>query len=213
MKRSVKKFFQSKTVLRPYLFEVSFPSSNELSTYTNNIVSFLEINPILYKKFQEYTNGFLSDTDTSGAGILKSWDLKPYSVKSINIPNFSFQKELVKVGPFSKMMPVMNFDGYELSLELSESKGMGIYRFISWLQSRQIFEDGWFWPEKLAAIPFITIDVFKTHDSDEKVATITYEDIMFLQSTEAQFNYSDNTPVSYTLTFNANVSNVKYYSN
>lgn len=211
MKTSVKKFFKEKTVLKPYLFEVSFPSSNDLTTYTDNVVDTFNINKTLYQKFKDYTNSMLASYDITGAGSLASYNLKPYSVKSVNIPNFSFRKETVKVGPFSKMVPVMEFDGYELSLTLSESEGMSIYRFINWLQSRQIYKDGWFWPEKLAALPWIKIDVFKTHDSEKKVASITYEDLMFLQASEVQFEYADNTPVSYTITFNANVSNVEYF--
>ncbi len=211
MKTSVKKFFNEKTVLRPYLFEVSIPSSDDLTKYTDRVVDTFQINDKLYQSFKDYTNSFLSNFDITGSESLASYDLKPFSVKSVNVPNFSFRKEIVKVGPFSKSIPIMDFDGYELSIELSESEGLGIYRFINWLQSRQVYKAGWFWPEKLAAIPWIKIDVFKTHDSPQKVATITYEDLTFLQATEAQFVYSDSTPISYTLTFNANATGIEYF--
>lgn len=187
------------------------PSSRELSIDTDRVVSNFEINDKLYEKFKEYTNSFLSDEDTEGTGTLRSFNLKPYTVKSVNVPNFSFKKEIVRVGPFSKMIPTMEFDGYELTLELSESEGLSVHRFISWLQSRQVYKAGWFWPEKLAAFPWIQIDVYKTHDSEQRVASIKYEDLMFLQATEAQFNYSDNTPISYTVTFNANASSIEYF--
>jgi hypothetical protein len=193
-----------KTIAKPYLFKVSFPSSVELTAATNQTVADFGISEDLYESFKKYTNAFLADIDIIGSEYLESFNLKPYSVKGVNIPNFAFGKEKINVGPFSKSLVNMNFDGYELNIDIAESEDYAITRFMTWLKARQVHKNGWFWPEKLAVLPWIEIDIYKSHDSEQRVLTYKYEDVTFLTSSEAQYTYSDNEPIAYSLTFNAN---------
>lgn len=193
-----------KTIAKPYLFKVSFPSALELTNATNDVVSASDISEVLYKSFKKYTNAFLNAEDSDGKSELESFNLKPYSVKSVNIPNFAFGKEKVTVGPFSKSLLNTNFDGYELVIDLSETEDYAISRFMMWMRSRQIHKNGWFWPEKLAALPWVDIEIYTDHSKDEKVLTYRYEDVTFLTASEPQYSYSDTEPISYSLTFNAN---------
>lgn len=193
-----------KTIAKPYLFKVSFPSSADLSVATAMSVLDSDIDLTLYESFQTYTNAFLNAKDSDGQGALKSFNLKPYSVKNVNIPNFAFGKEKVIVGPFSKSLLNMNFDGYEIVMDIAETEDYSIARFMMWLRSRQVHKNGWFWPEKLAVLPWIDIEIYTDNIHDDLVLTYRYEDVTFLTASEPQYSYAENEPISYSLTFNAN---------
>ena len=127
-------FYKNKTILKSFLFDVDFPSM-----YRNN-------NEDLYKKFRKYTEEF-------------SYRLDPLCVKNVSIPDLGFQKENRKVGPTVKSTPVLNFDGYEIKLDLEEDAYGNVRKFIEHCKSRNIHKSGLYWPADFAEIPEMIVSV------------------------------------------------------
>lgn len=201
-RKSLNSFFFEKTIQRPYLFKVSFPT--ELSSY---YASNGGIGNASYNAFKDYTNNFIDGAEqyTSPA----AFQIKEYWVKSVNLPNFSFTKALTKIGPWSTSIPVTDFDGYELTIDFEETENGDIARMCDWFRSRQLTSDGIFWPPALSTYPWISVDVFK--QNDQQVASYRFKEIHFLTASEPQFSYADNSPISYNVTFNANTMESSYY--
>lgn len=194
------KFFSQKTVMRPYFFKVSFSDLYAINDTSTN-----------YKIFKNYVSGFLSPEDVDN----NSFKLQPFHVKSISVPEFSFNKgTVVKYGPFARAIPSMTFDGYELKIDLEEDESGTIKRFINYLQARIVHRSGIFWPINFAEIPYVELNVLNQTtkgDEDDIIIKYRFNGITLLQATEATYTYSDNQPMSYSLTFNCNNYDFEFY--
>ena len=86
---------------------------------------------------------------------------------------------------------------------------------IQWFQSRNIHKTGTYWPPALSAFPYIEINILDQAPSfnetgfgqtieDKKIASFKFHEVHFLDASEVTFSYADNTPISYSITFNSN---------
>ena len=211
IRKDLQSFFTDKTIQRPYLFRVSMASEIDMQNHYSlpNMVEDkgVGVPSALLEKFAEYTNKF-NPTNTENKKTPTAFEIPPYSVKTINIPNFSFTKEITNIGPFSKMVPVMQFDGYEVTIEFSESMDLKIAKMCNWFRARNICDDGWFWPAALSEYPNITVELIRP--DDEPVAIYEFKGLHFLTATEPSLTYSGSDPISYSVTFNCSSINIKY---
>jgi hypothetical protein len=183
--------------MRPYFFTVAFPAKQIYTGIDSDVISV----------FESYTKKFLlpSDLDPQ-SGLFK---LEPWHVKNVTIPDFSFKKDgVVKYGPFAKSVPVMDFDGFELKIELEEDKTGTIKRLAQWLQARNIHKTGTYWPPALSSLSYIEINILaqtpNNDGTDKIIGSFKFNEVHLLDVGEATFSYSDNTPITYSFTFNAN---------
>ena len=165
-KQAFDNFYKNKTIMRSYQFEVLVDSLYKI------------INNPYYAKFKSYTSSFLHNLPADG------FALNSNLVKSINIPEFSFGKEGVKYGPTQKSTPTMNFDGYEIQLELEEDDKGTVKQFIEHCKSRNINADGIFWPTNFAELPTLKVRVLdgsatRTQTSDA-ILEVEFNDLIFL---------------------------------
>ena len=185
-------FYKNKTILKSFLFDVDFPDG----IYQDKAPG----NPDLYRKFKDYTSEF-------------SFRLDPLCIKNVSIPDLSFQKENRKIGPTVKSTPVLNFDGYEIKLDLEEDAYGNVRKFIEHCKSRNIHSSGLYWPANFAEIPEIVVSV---NDGTNPGRTtnclmkIKFKNIIFLSASEITFDYSTSTAINYSLTFSANTLETVY---
>ena len=207
-RKDLQSFFLNKTIQRPYLFKVSMATDQDMQAHYGNTNPKMEkVGPKLVEKFARETNKFNPNGDETKK-TPNAYEIPAHSIKSINIPNFSFTKEITNIGPFSKMVPVMQFDGYELTIEFSESMDLKIAKMCNWFRARNICEDGWFWPVALSEYPKITVEVYSP--DDEPVAIYEFHGLHFLTAVEPTLTYSDTSPISYSVTFNCSHIDIKY---
>jgi hypothetical protein len=190
--------------MRPYFFTVSFPAKQTYSGVSSDVIN----------SFESYTKSFLLPSDIDGqTGLFK---LEPWHVKNVTIPDFSFKKDgIVKYGPFSKSVPVMDFDGFELKIEFEEDSTGTIKRMIQWFQARNVHNSGTYWPSSVSNLPYIEINILgqtpKTNDTDKIIGSFKFQEVYFLDATEATFSYSDNSALGYSITFNSNYYTYEWF--
>ena len=186
------------------MFDVRFPSNVKPINVDNSVVN----------SFETYTKSFLLPSDIdSQTGI---FNLKPWHVKNVTIPDFNFKKDgLVKYGPFAKSIPVMDFDGFELKIDLEEDSSGTVKRLIQWCQARNIHKTGTHWPPELSKLPYIEINIIsekpKSDTEDNIIGKFRFEEIHFLNASEASFSYSESSAINYSLTFNSNYYTYEWY--
>lgn len=184
-------FYKNKTILKSFLFDVDFGSR-----YAANPTG----NADLYAKFKEYTNEF-------------SYHLDPLCVKNVSIPDLGFQKENRKVGPTVKSTPVLNFDGYEIKLDLEEDAYGNVRKFIEHCKSRNIHKSGLYWPADFAEIPEMIVSVndgTRPGGISNCVMKMKFKNLIFINASEITFDYSTATAINYSLTFSANTMETEY---
>ena len=84
-------YFSNKTILRPYFFAVVFPSKQTSDGVDRSVVN----------AFEKYTETFLTDEDIDANTGL--FELEPWLVKSVSIPDFSFKKDGVVMQFFPQL--------------------------------------------------------------------------------------------------------------
>lgn len=197
-KQAFDNFYKNKTIMRSYQFEVLVDSLYKV------------INNSYYPRFKSYTSSFLHNLPADG------FTLNSNLVKSINIPEFTFSKEGVKYGPTQKSTPTMSFDGYEIQLELEEDDKGTVKQFIEHCKSRNVNADGIFWPTNFAELPSLKVRVLDGSvtgtDLSRAILEVEFSDLIFLSSSEASFNYSEASAISYTVTFSTANMQTTYIS-
>jgi len=183
-------FFSEKTIKKPYLFSVELSQPYET----------LATKKVNFPRFKEYVEGFLLPSEHSD---LRGFKLKPYHVKNVSLPDFNFGKDVTKYGPFAKSTANMQFDGFELKIELEEDKEGSIKRFIQYLQARIIHQSGISWPMAFTNLPYIQITVLN-EDGLTPQTEYRFKECYLLTVSEVTYSYSESSAISYSLTFNAN---------
>ena len=183
---SFSNFFKNKSILSGYRFTVSIPS-----LYFTGAPA----NAVLFKKFKEYTGEFMTEP-TEG------FKLKTNLVKNVSLPDFSFSKGGgVKYGPTTRSAPILDFDGYELKLDLEEDDKGSVKQFIEHCQSRNVHKSGLYWPTEFAEIPGMDIHILDPEFNS--VIKYMYKNLIFLNASEVILDYSAAESIKYTLMFSA----------
>ena len=97
-----REFYMYKTIQRAYNFMVMFDE-----TWTTPIIR----------------NGTTSYSTQTCAGdtTMATWnDMSSYHAVSVEIPDYQFQKEQFKTGPFINTFPVLNHEGFNFSIKMEE---------------------------------------------------------------------------------------------
>ena len=188
-------FFKNKTIMHSFLFLVDIPS-----LYISAPIK----TPALYNTFKEYTKTFIDGKD--------NFNIDANFVKSVSVPEFSFSKNNVKHGPTSKSAAVLDFDGYEIKLDLEEDNKGSVRKFIDHCKSRNIKNDGLFWPPNFAEIPGMTIKVLNTQLSKggTPVMIFEYTKLLFLAASEVTLDYGTSESIKYSITFSASGMTTEY---
>lgn len=140
------------------------------------------------------------------AHVGKMPTIKAFHVKNISIPQYTYKKETQYYGPVPRSFPVLEHDGFEVKIEFEEDDRGTIGNFISWLQRLAINpKDGTYTPPDFVKLQMI--GVVAESDVGVPIACYTLHSPFYLNATGPDFDYSDNTAIKYSITFNVDVIN------
>jgi hypothetical protein len=131
--------------------------------------------------------------------------LQDYHVLSVDMPtSYGFKAEVMKVGPYSYSFPVMDHNGFDVSIIYEEDNVSSIAKLVHYLQSKIIKDvdsnaNGNYLPQSQNRIKNITINIY--NDFGEIVRTVEYMDMFFVGATPTSLNYDGNDSLKYTITF------------
>lgn len=130
-------------------------------------------------------------------------------VKNVSIPQYAFKKETQMYGPIPRSFPVLEHDGFEVKIEFEEDDKGTIGNFINWMQRLAIEPKyGLYTPPDFVKIPVIAI--LTETDDGFPIGAYTLHDAFYLNATGPDLDYSDNSAVRYSVTFNVDVINSFY---
>jgi len=142
----------------------------------------------------------------SRAGILPI--LNHYHVNSVTLPNYNFKKENQMYGPLARSMPIMDYDGLEISITFEEDAYGTVGYFLNTMQQRSISQDGLYIAPNEMKLDTMMVQI--ENDVGAVVGIYTFKDVYFLKADISEFNYSSNETVKYNAVFNADYYSVKY---
>ena len=134
--------------------------------------------------------------------VNSDFPIKEYNIDNITLPSYTFKKEIQKMGPFTKVFPVFENEGVQLTLLLKEDEEHNVGKFITYLQKRIINEDGLYVNPSVSLIN--SIDVTILNNVGEKIVTYHFKECFYLSNTEPNYDYSNNGYISTALTMGAN---------
>ena len=128
--------------------------------------------------------------------IIKHWHLV-----NVTIPQYDFQKETMYYGPMPRSFPILNFDGFELRMEMEEDTLGTISHFIAYLQKRIVDVDGLYSPPNAVKLDRIIVQI--EDQNSVPVMIYTFHNCFFLQASDVTYDYGDNQSVKYQIVFGA----------
>lgn len=180
-----REFYMYKTIQRAYNFMVMFDES-----WTSTVL----LGP-------ELGNESLAITAEATDYGMATWqDMSSYHAVSVDIPDYQFQKEQFKVGPFVNTFPVLNHEGFNFSIKMEEDFQGRVKSLIMGLTSNIIDRDGYYHPFTRSVIPNINVDIFQQDGTN--VWKIRFLNCYFLKAEGGTYDYSSNDKITYTLEFN-----------
>ncbi len=177
MSNLVNSFFAFKTVQVPYNFIVEFELSNT------------DIESSLYEKgpleiFHNYGNNF---------------PIKPWHVKSVNIPGITAKSEQQKIGQFTINHPMLEFETTVLKITFEEDELGTIAKFAYWLARRRMNTEGLYYDLSQSSIGTIVVKVFNPRL--HTCIAYRFYDCCFMSSTGLDLTYESIEPTSYEIEF------------
>lgn len=127
-------------------------------------------------------------------------DMSSYHAVSVDIPDYQFQKEQFKAGPFVNTFPVLNHEGFNFSIKMEEDYNGRVKSLIIGLTSKIIADTGYYNALDIAMIPQIVVDVYRPNG--DNVWKIKFLNCYFLKADGGNYDYSSNEKITYTLEFN-----------
>jgi len=134
--------------------------------------------------------------------------IQHHHVLSCNLPQYDFKKEVQQYGPIVRSFPYMDFDGFELKIELEENTLGSIAYFVNWLQRRIIDRGGYYTPPEYAKFDSIIIEI--EDSAGIPVAIYQYKNCYYLNSNSTDLNYGGNESIKYQMVFNADYLQVVF---
>ena len=80
---------------------------------------------------------------------------------SVDIPNYSFEKQQIKFGDVIRTFPTLNHEGFVFSMRLVEDDSGRVKRMIDFLTSSIVDEDGYYNHLSDATFESINVDIFR----------------------------------------------------
>ncbi len=134
--------------------------------------------------------------------------LQPYDVSNVSLPFYSFKKEIQKYGTFPKTFPVLDHDGFEITVTFEETKNQDVGKLVNWLQRKIIQDDGIYNPPSKNKID--SIDVHILNDMNDVMAIYSFPKCYFLRCQNVIYDYYSNEIVRCEVIFGADIGNVYF---
>jgi hypothetical protein len=161
----------------------------------------------LFKTIQKAHNFMVMFDETWTPGYMAAdygqvaWqDMSSYHAISVDIPDYQFQKEQFKAGPFVNTFPVLNHEGFNFSIKMEEDYNGRVKALILGLTSKIIADNGYYNALDIAMIPQIVVDIYRP-DGDN-IWKVKFLNCYFLKADGGNYDYSSNEKITYTLEFN-----------
>ncbi len=131
-------------------------------------------------------------------------EIKEWHITNITIPTYEFKKEIQYHGPFPYSHPVLEHDGFEVTVTFEEDAKGTIARLIDWLQRRIIRKNGRYIPPGKNRLTGIYCDVIKTEDNKRIITNkFYYTNCYFLRASAPTYDYGTNESIKREVTFGA----------
>jgi len=189
-------FFDTKTIQRPYNFFVTVINDDRKMLIREAGATRDTLETSLSPK-----RGI---SDFEEMPKLKSWH-----VVDVTLQNYSYKKEIVKYGILPRSFPVLEFDGFEITVTFEEDKFGTIQYFINWLQQRIIQPNGIYRHPGTNKIDALKVEIKENEPTEatgeyKTVVAYTFPDIYFLRGEQqGPLNYGSSDSIKYAITFGA----------
>jgi hypothetical protein len=147
--------------------------------------------------------GFFIYNPLKGIGLGRGLEfppvIQPFHILSVNIPTYNFKKEKMMYGQVPRTFPVLDFEGFDLEIELEEDEQGTVEYFINWNQRNIITKEGYYNAPNDAKIKAFVLEV-----QDKKgfpVIYYTFHGLFFLQASPVNYTYNGNESIKRTVTF------------
>lgn len=139
--------------------------------------------------------------------------LHPHHILSVDLPtSYGFKIDSMKIGPYSYSFPVMEHNGFDISIVFEEDEYGSIAKMIHYLQYKIIKDttgnrdrgdlaNGTYIPQTQNRIKDITINIY--NDGGQPVRSVVYKDVFFQSATPTSLNYDGNESIKYTVVFHS----------
>lgn len=134
-----------------------------------------------------------------GRGLEMPPVIQSFHLISVTIPTYAFQKEVMMYGQVPRSFPVLDFNGFDLSMTLEEDQSGTVEYFINWNQRNIIDSDGYYNAPDLMKLHAFVVEV--QDKMGLPVCYYTFHDIYFLAADPVTYSYESNSPVRRNLTF------------
>lgn len=162
-----------------------------------------------FKTIQRSYN-FLVYFDESGSfdfDDVKGSDLLAYHATAIDIPDYSFKKEYVNFGPFTKAFPILDHNGFEFNIKFEEDELGTVKELINNLTRKNIREDGYYNTYANTTLDRIVASVY-TQDA-WNVYKVYFYNCFYLKASQAQYSFDSNNKMEYDITFSCDHYEIK----
>jgi hypothetical protein len=127
--------------------------------------------------------------------------LAPFHAVSIEIPNYTFDKDWLEAGPIKKAFPILKHDGFEFTIKFEEDNQATIQKLIRRLTSRNLDSLGFNRPYKNTVLDEIVASVY-TQDA-WNIYKIYFKNCFFMRASTANYDFYSGDKIAYDITFNA----------
>ena len=140
--------------------------------------------------------------------------IEPHHVLSVTLPQFTFSRQVLKMGSFVKKTPVIDEGSLDLRIRMQmiEDERHTIGYFVQYLQNKNLNEYGVYRGNNLNdkyKEMDILVQIYK--NDGEPVADYHYYDCFLLDATEPTYSYDSNEAIKYDLNFAADYYGVRYF--
>lgn len=125
--------------------------------------------------------------------------LRPYHIVDVAIPSFSFEKQIMMYGQVPRTFPVLNFEGFNVSVTFEEDELGTIEYFINWCTRSIINREGLYRHPTERRIQAFVVEI-----QDKTGIPIVYyifHDLYFLDASSASYSYENNSAIKRNVTF------------
>lgn len=152
----------------------------------------------MYKTIQKSYN-FCVMFDES-VGLPEGTSLASFHATSVEIPDYSFEKESVKIGPFIKTFPVLKHEGFSFNIKFEEDDSGRIKSLINSLIRKNISSGGYYNSYLETVINRIVVDVFGGDGTN--VYKVTFHNCYYLKASTPTYTFNSNEKIEYDIEFN-----------
>lgn len=126
-------------------------------------------------------------------------NLGVFVATSVEIPDYSFKKEVYRVGPFVKNFAVLDHEGFNVTFKMEETDEGRVKSLIQQLVRRNIRASGYYNTYSKTVIQDIVVDVFK--QNGDNVYKLHFKNCFFLKASTPTYTYNSNEKIEYELEF------------